>query len=224
MPILQLAERADVLVDQLRRGAQHDRGHRRHVHDVTHGRGRTAVARERLADHREGHVVLAEPAVLLRHGEGEEAVLGEDLEVAARVEQLVVGALRVGAHLLLAELDQLRAQLLLALGEEPVRIPLVAESPERLVTPRLVRHSSPPGSKHSRTNLYRGLVSRWAARVHRRVAGPARNYARSLTLSETRGRSRSNRPVPIGTSGATRGKEGCIWRTPRSRRGNFSRR
>ena len=142
---LAVVERPDVLVDQLRRGAQHDRGHRRHVHDVAHGRRRAAVAGERLADHREGHVVLAEAAVLLGHGQREEAVLGEDLEVAPRVEQLVVRALRVGAHLLLAELDQLRAQLLLALGEEPVRVPLVAEAPEGLVTPRLVRHSSLPG-------------------------------------------------------------------------------
>ena len=138
---LAVVERPDVLVDQLRRGPQHERGHGADVHDVTHRRGRAAVARQRLADHRERHVVLTEPAVLLGHRERQKAVLGEDLEVAARVEQLVVRALRVGAHLALAEVDQLRAQLLLPLGQEPVGIPVVAESPEGLAAPHLVRHS-----------------------------------------------------------------------------------
>src|SRR5207253_9348493 len=41
-------------------------------------------------------------------------------------------------HLLLAQLDQRRAQLLLAVGVEPVRIPLVAEPPERLSGPHLL--------------------------------------------------------------------------------------
>ena len=120
---------------------QHDRRDRADVHDVTHGGRRAAVARERLAHHREGHVVLAEAAVLLRHRQREEAVLGEDLEVAARIQQLVIRALRIRAHLLLAQLDELRAQLLLALGQEPVRVPLVAEAPEGLATPSLL-HSS----------------------------------------------------------------------------------
>jgi hypothetical protein len=86
-------------------------------------------------------VVLAEAAVLLRHGKGEEAVLAEELEVAAREEQLVVGALRVRAHLLLAELDQRRAELLLTVGQDPVGIPLVAKPPERLSSPHLLGHA-----------------------------------------------------------------------------------
>ena len=61
-------------------------------------------------------MVLAEPAVLLGNRQREEPVLAEELEVAPREQQLVVGALRVRAHLLLAQLDQLRAQLLLAFG------------------------------------------------------------------------------------------------------------
>ena len=111
------------------------------MHHVTHGRRRAPVARDRLADHRERDVVLAQAAVLLGHGEREEAVLAHQLEVAARVQQLVVGALRVRAHLLLAELDERLAQLLLAIGQDPVRVPLVAEAPERLAAPLLlVRH------------------------------------------------------------------------------------
>ena len=124
-----------------RRRAQHDRVHRADVHDVTHRRRRAAVARDGLAGHREGDVVLAEAAVLLGDGEREEAVLAEELEVAAREEELVVGALRVRAHLLLAELDERRAELLLAVGQDPVGIPLVAEPPERLATPHLLGHS-----------------------------------------------------------------------------------
>ena len=75
-------------------------------------------------------MVLAQPAVLLGDDQAEEAVLGQDLEVAARVEQLVVGALGVRAHLLLAEPDQRLAQLLLAFGQDPVRVPVVVQTPE----------------------------------------------------------------------------------------------
>ena len=139
-PDLALVQRPDVLVDQLGRGAQHERRDRAGVHDVAHRRRGAAVAGQRLAGHAEGDVVLAQPAVLLGHDERQEAVLGEDLEVAPREQQLVVGALGVGAHLLLAEPDQLLAQLLLALGQDPVGIPVVAEAPEGLVSPRLVGH------------------------------------------------------------------------------------
>ena len=143
-PELAAVERADVLLDQLGRGAEHERLHRRHVHHVAHRRRRAAVARDRLADHRERDVVLAQPAVLLRHGEREEAVLAHQLEVAARVEQLVVGALRVRAHLLLAQPDEGLAQLLLAVGQDPVRVPVVAQSPEGLRAPHLLRHVPAP--------------------------------------------------------------------------------
>ncbi len=151
-----VGERADlaavqglyVLLDQRLGGAQHDRVDRAHVHHVTHrGRG-AAVAGDRLAGHREGDVVLAEAAVLGRDGEGEEAVLAEQLEVAPRELELVVGDLRVGAHLLLAQLDQRVAELLLAVGEHPFRIPLVAQSPEGLATPCLFGHLHPPLAMH----------------------------------------------------------------------------
>src|SRR5207245_4060504 len=85
-----------------------------------------------------------EAAVLLGHRQREESVLAEQLEVAPREQQLVVRALRVRAQLLLAELDQLRAQLLLAFRIHPVGIPLVAEPPEGLRSPRLVGHLVPP--------------------------------------------------------------------------------
>ncbi len=140
-PDLPRVERPDIALDQLVGGAEHDRVHGPDVHHVTHRRGCAPVARDRLAGHRVGDMVLAEAAVLLRHGEREEAVLAEQLEVAAREQQLVVGALRVRAHLLLAELDQRRAELLLAVGQDPVRIPLVAEPPERLSSPHLLGHA-----------------------------------------------------------------------------------
>ena len=63
---LAAVEGPDVLLDQRVGRAQHDRVDRAHVHHVTHrGRG-AAVARDRLARHREGDVVLAEAAVLGR--------------------------------------------------------------------------------------------------------------------------------------------------------------
>ena len=138
---LALAERADVLVDELGSGAEHDRVHRSDVHHVTHRGRRAAVARDRLAHHRVRDVILAEAAVLLGHRQREEAVLAEELEIAAREEQLVVRALRVRAQLLLAELDQKRTQLLLAVGQEPVGVPLVPEPPERLGAPHLLGHA-----------------------------------------------------------------------------------
>ena len=158
-------ERADVLVDQLRRRAQHDRLHGAHVHHVTHRRRGAAVARDRLARHRERDVVLAEAAVLLRHGQREEAVLAEQLEVAARIEQLVVGALRVRAHLLLAQLDQRRAELLLAVGQDPVRVPVVAEAPERLGSPHLLGH--PYLRRRRGVRIMVGGAFRWRRRAGR---------------------------------------------------------
>ena len=41
-------------------------------------------------------------------------------------------------------LDQEIAQFLLAIGENPVGVPVVAETPEGLSTPRLLRHPIPP--------------------------------------------------------------------------------
>ena len=170
-PDLAAVERADVLVDQLRRRAQHDRVDRADVHHVAHGRRRAAVARDRLARHRVGDVVLAEAAVLLGHGEREEAVLAEQLEVAAREQQLVVGALRVRAHLLLAELDERRAQLLLAVGQDPVGIPVVAEAPERLAAPHLLGHRlSRFGGSFVQTGPARTSTGRLRA-VHRGAGG-----------------------------------------------------
>jgi hypothetical protein len=140
-PDLPARQGPDVAVDQLAGRAEHDRVDRPDVHDVAHGGRRAPVARDRLARHRVGDVVLAEAAVLLGHRQRQEPVLAEQLEVAAREEQLVVRALRVRTHLLLAELDQRRAELPLAVGQEPVGVPLVAEAPVRLATPHLLGHA-----------------------------------------------------------------------------------
>ena len=69
-------------------------------------------------------------------------MLAEQLEVAARELELVVGDLGVGPHLLLAQLDQQVTELALAVGEHPLRIPLVAQSPEGLATPCLLGHQT----------------------------------------------------------------------------------
>ena len=121
-------------------GAEHDRVHGADVHHVAHRGGGAAVSGDRLADHRVGDVVLAQAAVLLGHREAQEPVLAEELEVAAREHQLVVEALGVRAELLLAELDQGGAELLLPIGVDPVRIPVVAQAPEGLRTPHLLGH------------------------------------------------------------------------------------
>ena len=91
-------------------------------------------------------MVLPEAAVLLRHGEREEAVLAEQLEVAARELEVVVGRLRVGAHLLLAQLDQEIAQLALAVGQHPVGVPVVPEPEVQLAAPPLLSHATSPSS------------------------------------------------------------------------------
>ncbi len=135
-------ERPDVLVDQLGGGAEHDRVHRTDVHHVAHRGGGATVAGNRLAHHRVGDVILTQTAVLLRHREPKEPVLAEELQVAAGEHELVVEALGVHAKLLLAELDQGGAKLLLPVGVDPVRIPVVAESPEGLGTPHLLGHLS----------------------------------------------------------------------------------
>ena len=145
---LAAVQRLYVLLDQGVGGAEHDRVDRAHVHDVTHRGGGAAVARDRLARHRVGDVVLAEAAVLGRHRKREEAVLAEQLEVAPRELQLVVGDLGVGPHLLLAQLDQEVAEFLLAVGEHPFRVPLVTQSPEGLATPSLLGHLHPPLAMH----------------------------------------------------------------------------
>ena len=85
-------------------------------------------------------MILAEPAVLLGHREGEEAVLSQELQVPPREHQLVVEALRVGPELLLAQLDQGGPELFLPLRVHPVRVPFVSETPERLGSPLLVSH------------------------------------------------------------------------------------
>src|SRR4051794_8371553 len=190
---LAAVERADVLLDQFGRRAQHQRLHRGHVHHVAHGGGRAAVARDGLADHAERDVVLTQAAVLLGHGEGEEAVLAHELEVAPREQELVVRALGVRAHLLLAELDELLAQLLLAVGEHPVGVPLVAEAPERLSAPRLVVG-------------HRALLAYWT-----------NSFTIALRVSYRSGPPVSTAP-PRGRhpSGATQTRHGASRRTRRS--------
>jgi hypothetical protein len=91
-------------------------------------------------------VVLAQPAVLLGHREPQEAVLAEQLQVAARVRQRVVGDLGVRPDLLLAQLDEKVAQLELALGQEPVWVPVGSQPEVGLAAPALLGHCSPPGS------------------------------------------------------------------------------
>ena len=150
-PDLAAVERADVAVDERVGGAQHDRLHGAHVHDVAHGRRRAAVARDRLAGHGERHVVLAEAAVLLGHGQAEEAVFTEQFEVAPRVGQRVVGDLRVLAHLLLAQLDQEIAQLELALRQKPVGVPIRPQPEVGLIAPALLAHADLQGLARGRT-------------------------------------------------------------------------
>ena len=171
-PDLARVQGSDVLVDQCRRGAQHDRIDGAHVHHVAHRRRGAAIACNRLAHHREGDMVLAQAAVFLRDGQGEEAVLAKQLEVPARELQLVVGSLGIVPHLLLAQVDQLRAQLLVPVGQHPVRVPVIAKSPERLGTPHLFlaqdgpltslvgRNHHPPGRRgRARPGRRRGWVN-----------------------------------------------------------------
>ena len=105
------------------------------MHRVAHGGRRAAVARDRLDHHGGAGVVLAHAAELLRHEEAQQAVLGEDLEVLPREEQIAVALDGVGPHLLLAEIDELGLQRLLLVRQQPLRIELEAQTPEGLTSP-----------------------------------------------------------------------------------------
>src|SRR4029079_5103381 len=90
------------------------------VHRVAHGRGRVAIARDGLRRRREHHVVLLQPAPGLRQRDAEEGT--ERREALAREGQVRVVVPRTRADLLLADLDQLLAEGLLLVREEPVGI------------------------------------------------------------------------------------------------------
>ena len=85
-------------------------------------------------------MVLAESAVFFGHRQGQETVLTQELQVAAREDQLVVEPLGVGSQLRLAEFDQRGAEFFLAVGEHPIGVPLVPQAPEGVRTPHLVGH------------------------------------------------------------------------------------
>ena len=197
-------QRPDVLVDQLRRGAQHDRVHRAHVHHVAHGGRRAAVTGDRLAHHRVGDVVLAQAAVLLGDGERQEPVLSQDLQVLPGEHQLVVEALRVSPELLLAELDERRSELLLVVRVHPLGVPFVPEAPEGLRPPHLLGHPH----LHERG---RPLVS------HRRFAAAASgNAAGPVTFSNRKGA--ACRPFPTSSAAPRPGSppHGAASSAPRS--------
>jgi hypothetical protein len=81
--------------------------------------------------------VLAQAAELLGHDQAEKAALGQKLEVLAREQQLLVALHGIGAHFALAQGDERVLQGLLLVAQNPLRIPLVAQAPEFLVTPFL---------------------------------------------------------------------------------------
>src|SRR5258706_16450434 len=65
-------------------------------------------------------------------------MLAEQFEVPARELQFVVRPLGVLAHFPLAEIDQRGPQFLVPVGQYPVRVPFIAESPEGLRSPHLL--------------------------------------------------------------------------------------
>src|SRR5215475_2150288 len=147
-------QRPDVLVHQRWRRPEHDRVYRAQVHDIAHGRGGAAVPGDRLAHHRIGDVVFTEAAVFLGDRQCQEAMLAEQFEISARELELVVGPLGIVAHFSLAQINQLGAQFLVPLGQHEVRVPFIAESPERLRSPHLLL-------AHRWTPLLRMYPSEW---------------------------------------------------------------
>ena len=124
--------------------AQHRGRHRAQVHGVAHGRARAAVARDSLDRHGRADMVLAHAAQFLGDQKPEETMLGEQPEVFAREQQLLVAHHRVVAHARLAEIDQLALQRPLRRCQQPLRVEVVAEAPERLGAPHLgVTHRRP---------------------------------------------------------------------------------
>ena len=115
--------------------AEAGRGHRAQMHGVAHGRAGAAVARDGFHRHGGGDMVLAHAAQFLGHDQAEQAELGDRLEILAREQQLLVGFDRVVAQRGAGKLDELGLQLLLLVGQDPLRIPLIAETPEVLFAP-----------------------------------------------------------------------------------------
>jgi len=96
------------------------------VHGVAHGGRGAGVAGDGLHHHGGAGVVLAHAAQFLGHQQAEQAMLGQDLEILAREQQLLVGFDGVVAHLLLRQIDDQRLDLLLLVREQPLRIELDA--------------------------------------------------------------------------------------------------
>jgi hypothetical protein len=112
------------------------------VHGVAHGGRGAGVAGDGLHHHGGADMVLAHAAQLLRDQQAEQAVLGEDLEILARKQQLLVRLDGVVAHLLLCQLDDERLNPLLLVREQPLRIELETQAPELYRAP-FFRHFLP---------------------------------------------------------------------------------
>src|SRR5215468_10389829 len=81
-------------------------------------------------------------------------MLAEQFQISARELELVVGPLGIVAHFPLAKINQLGAQFLMPFGQHEVRVPFIAESPERLRSPHLLL-------AHRWTPLLRMYPSEW---------------------------------------------------------------
>src|SRR5262249_30018913 len=120
-----------------------------------------AIARDGLRRHGGADMVFAHPAKLLGHDQPEQAELGQRLEVLAGEEQFLVGFDGVVAQRGAGDLDQLGLQLLLLVGEEPLRIPFEAETPEILLAPFLrLAHLRPRSLRYHRPAADISLVCR----------------------------------------------------------------
>src|SRR5262249_716237 len=82
-----------------------------------------------------GYMILSHAAQFLRHDQAEEAVLGEGLEVLPRIDEFLVALDGVLTHRRLAEIDQRLLQLLLLVGQQPLRIELEPKAPEWFLAP-----------------------------------------------------------------------------------------
>jgi hypothetical protein len=123
--------------------AQQGGGDGADVHGVAHGRGGTAVARDGFGHHGGRHVVLAQPAQILRHQETEQTLLCQGFEVLAREQEMLVALDGVLTQRRVAQRDQLFLDLFLRRGQQPLRIEFVPQTPKILGSPLLdVSHAA----------------------------------------------------------------------------------
>ena len=125
-------------------GAEQQRADRQQVHGVDQCGAGAAIAGDRLQHHRHADMVLPHAAVLLRHVQGEQVLGSERLHALARKDAVAIALDGVRRDCRLAEFDQPGLNLLLLIGQIPLRIKVVGTVRNRARRPTFSSRWVPP--------------------------------------------------------------------------------